>query len=376
MKVGIDGRALRENRTGIGTYTYEIIKQINEIDKENEYYIYSNRKIYIDFKLNSNFHICEYSSKIGTLWLYTKLPKILEKDEIDVFWGTQHCLPKRNKHTKNIKYILTIHDLAIQKIKNVGSLYNTIIQKIILKKSCINANKIIAVSKSTKNDIIEQLNINENKIEVIYEGIYQNRPKALTDEQNIIIRNKFNLNNRKFIFFLSTIEPRKNLNTAIKAFEKYKSENNDNLVFVISGGKGWKNKDTFKLIDKSKYKSDIIVTGYITEEEKVFLFRNCEAYIYPSLYEGFGLPILEAMKNEAVVITTKVSSIPEVAGDAAVYLDSVYDYNNLCEIIKETINLSNEEKQRYVDKGINRIKLFTWENCTNNTIKIIKEGKI
>lgn len=373
MKIGIDGRALVKKRTGIGTYTYEIIKQLNDMDKKNEYYIYSNKKIYIDFTLNNNFYICEYQSKIGTMWLYKKLPKILNKDKIEIFWGTQHCLPKRNKYTKNIKYILTIHDLAIQKIKNVGSMYNTIVQKLILRKSCINANKIIAVSKATKNDIVQCMKIKENKIDVIYEGIIQSKNSEVQKEKYEEIRQKFNLENDKFIFFLSTIEPRKNLDTAIKAFELYKYYEKDNLKFVISGGKGWKNKKTFKLIDNSNYKSDIIVTGYITEEEKNFFFLNCEAYIYPSLYEGFGLPILEAMKNKAIVITTDVSSIPEVAGNAVLYLNDCYDIEQLYKLIKKSIGLSITEKEILINNGIERVKLFTWKKCTENILKEIEK---
>ena len=235
LKIGIDARELKEKRVGIGTYIYQIIKILNEKDKKNEYFLYSNQDIYLDFKLNDNWHIVKKKCKIGSRFIYFKLPKILKKDGIEVFWGTEHCLPKKNKQTKKIKFILTIHDLAIQKFKKVGSINNTFIQRLILKKSCNNADKIIAISEATKKDLIEILNVKEKKIKVIYEGTNEKKDVKLTEEEEKNIVEKYNIKKAKFIFFLSTIEPRKNLNTAIRAFEKYREQSNDDLKFVVSG---------------------------------------------------------------------------------------------------------------------------------------------
>ena len=147
LVIGIDGRGLdSKNRTGITTYMSEIIKRLNETDHVNTYYIYSNREVFFDFKLNDNFEIRKYEGKKGTLGYYFRLPKILKEDKVDVLWGTQHCLPKRNKFTKNVKFILTVHDLAIHKLKTVGELKNTIIQRLFLKRSCKNADEIIVLT--------------------------------------------------------------------------------------------------------------------------------------------------------------------------------------------------------------------------------------
>lgn len=373
MKIGIDARTLVENRVGMGVYTHEIIKQLNHIDTENEYYLYSNKKIYVDFKLNKNWKICECHGKIGTFWLYFNLPKILNNDNIDAFWGTQHCLPKRNKYTKNIKYILTVHDLAILKLKSVGEWKNTIIQKIFLKRSCKSSDKIVAVSMATKKDIVELLGLKDEKVDVIYEGTTPiekcNLGKA--DEKKII--DKFNLKNKTYLFFLSTIEPRKNLDTIIKAFEIYKKESKDSLKFVISGGVGWKCKKTLKMIDDSEYKKDIIRTGYITKKEKEVLFKNCIAFMYPSLYEGFGLPVLEAMQRGALVITSYISSLPEVAGNAAIYLKDVKNEKELEHIIKNVVNMKLDDKQKYINEGYEQIKKFTWEDCAGQVLAEFKE---
>ena len=367
MRIGIDARELKKNRVGIGTYIYNIIKILNEEDKNNEYFLYSNDEIFVDFELNSRWHIKEYKTRIGTYFIYSKIPKILNNDNIDVFWGTEHCLPKRNKNTQNIKFLLTIHDLAIQKFKKIGSFYNELIQKVILKKSCENADKIIAISKSTKNDLMEIFNINENKIQVIYEGINNNKKYELNEIQEKTIQKKYNLLNSKFIFFLSTIEPRKNLPTTIKAFERYKDKNMDNLKFVISGGIGWRCKDVLELIKNSKYKKDIIQTGYITLEEKDYFFKYCDAFLYPSLYEGFGIPVLEAMQRGTLVITTNVSSLPEVGGEAAIYLQSPKDIDELTNIIEKVIKMDATDKKEYMEKGYEQVKKFSWKKCAQET---------
>lgn len=373
MRIGIDARTLMRNRVGMGTYTHEVIKQLNDIDSENEYYLYSNRKIYVDFKLNKNWKICEHKGRMGTLWLYFKLPKILKEDNIDVFWGTQHCLPKRNRKTKHIKFIVTIHDLAIHKLKTVGEWKNTILMKIFLKKSCKNADKIIAVSNATKEDILQIFGISKEKIHVIYEAGDSVCEYNLNKENENEIEKKFNIMNKNYLFFLSTIEPRKNLNTAIKAFEIYKDENKDDLKFIISGGVGWKCQKTLEMIEKSKYKNDIIRTGYIAKEEKEYFFTNCKAVMYPSLYEGFGLPVLEAMQRGAIVITSNISSLPEVGGKAALYLDNVTDSVALAEIIKKVVNMNDKERENYINEGYIQVKKFSWKKCAFEILELFKQ---
>ncbi len=369
MNIGIDARALTKNKAGIGTYTYKIIEYLNKYDKENNYILFSNKEVVIDFELNENWNIYKEDSKIGTFWIYFKLPKILKENNIDIFWGTQHCLPKKNKYTESIKYVLTIHDIAIKKFKNVGSFYNTIIQKLILKKSCENANRIIAVSKSTKQDLIDILGIDKNKIQVIYEGIDQKDSESVFNQksENEIIE-KYGLEKNKYIFFLSTIEPRKNLITVVKAFDLLKEKTKD-LKFVISGGKGWKCKETLDRIQNSKFKEDIILTGYISNEEKEVFFKNTVAFIYPSLYEGFGIPVLEGMKNGAIVITSNNSSLPEVGGKSAFYLNNEIDEVELSKLIEQCLNLSDKKREKIIEEGYQNVKKFTWEKCAKETLE-------
>ncbi len=372
MNIGIDVRGLSQSKTGIPITIEEVLKRINNSEnRKHKYYLYSNKDIKIDFKLNDNIIIRKEEKPLGTFWLYYKLPKTLEEDKIDVFWGTQHCLPKRNKYTKNIKFVLTIHDLAIKKLKTVGSFKNTIIQKLFVRRSLKHANKIIAVSKATEKDIIDLYRIPAEKIKVIYNGTSAGKELNISEEEENAIQEKFDIKENPYLFFVSTIEPRKNIETLIMAFDYIKRKEPSNLKLIIAGGLGWKYQKVLELKEKSEYKEDIIMPGYISKEEKKYLYEHTECFVYPSLYEGFGLPILEAMANKALVVTSFISSIPEVGGNAAFYYDGVLNYGELGNKILEVIHLSEEEKADKINQGLEQVKKFTWEKCTKEILEIL-----
>ncbi len=373
LTIGIDARGLNGNKAGIPTYIEEIVK--NTPNKGNKYILYSNKKIKIDAKLKENIIIKDnlFPKMVGTLWLYFMLPRKLEKDEVDVFWGTQHSLPERNEYTKNIKFVLTIHDLAIAKLKTVGSFGNTIIQKVFVKRSLKNADDIISISNATKNDIVDIYKIQEEKIKVVYNGTSINSEYNLQKKDEKEIKEKLSINDSPYILFLGTIEPRKNVETLISAFDYIKEKEKTNLKLVLAGGFGWKYAKVLKLFEASKYKEDIIMPGYISKEEKEYLYKNAKCFVYPSLYEGFGLPILEAMVNGVIVVTSNNSSIPEVAENAAIYYENVLNHEELGTKILEAINLKEEEKQERINKGLEQTKKFSWEKCAKEMLEILNK---
>ena len=189
-----------------------------------------------------------------------------------------------------------------------------------------------------------------------------------------MILNKFNIEDKNYLFFVSTIEPRKNIVTLIKAFEILKEkEENKTLKLILAGGLGWKYHDVLDAIEKSKYKEDISLTGYISKDEKEYLFKNAKCFVYPSLYEGFGLPILEAMARGTIVVTSNISSIPEVGGEAAFYLNDVHNENELANLIEKAFKLDEESKKVIIEKGYKQVEKFTWEKCAKETASILIE---
>jgi len=374
LVIGIDARGLNNKKTGIATYIEEVVKKINcEKNTNTKYILYSNRDININVDLNENIVLKNYNKPAGTLWVYFCLPKILEQDNVDVFWGTQHLLPRRNRYTKSIKYILTVHDLAIHKLGNIGEWKNTLIQRLFLKRSCKNANKIMADSKATQNDIVEIFSIDEKKIQVVYLGTNFSDKYDLSKEEENNILKKFSIKDKNYLFFVSTIEPRKNIITLIKAFELLKQkQENKTLKLILAGGLGWKYQEIINAIENSRYKEDINLAGYISKEEKECLLKNAKCFVYPSLYEGFGLPILEAMAKEAIVVTSNISSIPEVAENAAIYFDNIYDHIELSEKIEEAMLINESERNKYINLGKKQVNKFTWEKCTAEILDVLR----
>lgn len=369
MNIGIDARNTGKTRTGIGIYIENIVKELNKLDKENNYFLYSDAEISFDFKLESNFKTRE---NIGSkLKFYLDMPKMIEEDNLDVYWGTHYILPKKPK--RNIKFILTIHDLSIKKLKTVGSLKTTLVQKLLLKKSIKRADKIIAVSKATKEDIVQIFKTPEENVVVTYPGANVEKVETiLEDKIKQEIEEKYKLKDVPFLFFLSTIEPRKNIETLIRAFNYIRRKENTNLKLIIAGGLGWKYDEVLKLFEESEYKEDIIMPGYISKEEKRYFYENASCFVYPSLYEGFGMPILEAMSKGLIVITANNSSLPEVGGNAAFYYESVLNYTELGNKIIEILNLTEEEKIKRIESGVNQVKRFKWEECAKDTFELLR----
>ena len=199
-----------------------------------------------------------------------------------------------------------------------------------------------------------------------------NNDYKLSNELEAEILKKFNVVNKNYLFFVSTIEPRKNIVTLIKAFESLKEKKeNTTLKLILAGGLGWKYQDVIDAIENAKFKEDINLAGYISKEEKECLFKNAKCFVYPSLYEGFGLPILEAMSKEAIVVTSNISSIPEVAEKAAIYFDNVYDSNELSEKIEKAMFMNEEERNKYIDLGKKQVSKFTWEKCTKEIMSVL-----
>lgn len=369
MNIGIDAKTFSKRKTGIAIYLQDILKYFSEHDKENKYFLYSNKEIHLDFELGPNFKVCYYKAKIASLGIYFKLRKRLIKDKIDVFWGPEHILPKKSKF---YRMIVTIHDLAFLKFKGICTYNNIIIQKMFARKSCKNADRVIAISNATKNDIMRFFKIRNEKISVIYNGISTYQYFTLNESNNYRIhevKRKYEISNNYFLF-VSTIEPRKNIINIVKGFEIYKKETNSSDKLVLMGGMGWKTGPIMSTIKNSQYNKDIILTGYVSNEEKESLYRNAKALIFPSLYEGFGIPILEAYSVGIPVITSNISAMPEVGGEWAYYVDNPKDFNEIGEKMILVSYLLNQNRID-INKLIEQSKKFSKDKCSLETFKAI-----
>ena len=366
MKIGIDARPLTvQNFTGIPNYTYQICKQWMEKHPEHEYYLMARKPIcFRQEELPSNWHILNTPWFVdwGKFWFLFEMPKLIKKHELNVFWGPNYVLPAK---VRDVKYFVTIHDMAIFMFKHVGQWQNSLQIRLLLKRNIKKSQKVIAVSQSTKNDVINIMRTKEDEISVVYNG-GESADKKVDGE----IRPEFQRLN-KYLLFIGAIEPRKNINTIISGFESYCVNTDDkDMVLVLAGGRGWNCDDIYEKAKNSKYADRIIMPGFISEIEKQFLLSKATAFVYPSLYEGFGIPILEAYKYGLPVITANNSSLPEVGGNAAYYIDT-YDSVGLSDAIAKITSLSVDEKANLQAEMQTKLNEFSWDKCAEETLQII-----
>lgn len=372
MKIGIDARTLlSEHYTGIARCVYEQINSWIRLYPQHEFYLFSGKKLSLDIKLPYNWHIVDDPWIIddSKLWFLFKLPNLIKKYEIKVFWGPSYALPRRNHKTK---YFVTVYDLALFKFKGIGELKNTIRVKGLTKKACQAADGVITISKSTANDINGLLGIPKKKIFMSYIGglpsDYSVRFEGDKSKVNPVLRF-----DEEYFLFISTIEPRKNILTIVKAFEKYKNQTNSCMKLVLAGKKGWRCEDIYHTVKDSYFKDDIIMPGFISDDEKAYLLSKASAFLYPSLYEGFGIPILEAFAYDLPVITAKVSSMPEVAGDAAFYINDPFDVDKLVEQMIYLLNMTEENRSNLSEKMKKRLELFSWDKNAEEMMEIMSK---
>lgn len=357
MRIGIDARIFKfKDYRGIASATYSIIRSLSQNYKSHSFYLISNTQIYLPGELPDNWHfVVKGINKNGIFWTMFELPGEIREMKLDVFWSPNFILPPR---VKACKYFVTVHDLALFKFKGTASIGTYLSLKILGKSSCKSADKIFAISEATKKDVVDLYGISSNKVSVCYNGV------DIFGLRNIEAKPvcKLERQENSYYIFLSTIEPRKNPVTVLQAYEQYREKNYGNEKLVFVGSEGWNLQSFQKAYEDNAYKDDIIFTGYVSEAHKKWLIENAVALLYPSIYEGFGLPILEAFALGTPVVTSNVSSMPEVGGDAAIYVNNPENKKELVDAMKKIKSLSCDELSNIKEKMTIQAERFSWEN--------------
>jgi glycosyltransferase involved in cell wall biosynthesis len=374
MKIGIDIRLLSEGkRTGVEGYTLNLLTHLFEIDKENQYKLFFNSFKGPSFDIDKAFNFPNVTIKktkipnklLNLSFILFNYPKISKILDCDIFFAPNISFYSLDKNCKNI---ITFHDLAFSHYSHFYSLKRRLWHKVVNPRKLARKNDlIIAVSEATKDDLISTYNILENKIKVIYSGLDENLKICYDQSKLEETRKKYNLP-QDFILSLGSIEPRKNIVGLISAYEKLRNKNKINNKLVIAGEKAWCYKEIFKVWEKSKYKDDIIFPGFIEEEDKIYLYNLSKLFVYPSFYEGFGFPALEAMACGVPVVTSFVSSLPEVCSDAALLIDP-YNIDDLALGVYNGI-VDKKLRENLIKKGLERAGEFKWDNCAKEVKKL------
>lgn len=357
------------NPVGSNVFALEIIRALEKLDRKNHYQIYLKkpplpalpaRRRHWDYTVFGP----------GRLWTQWALSIQTFRDKPDVLFSPGH-------YGATVSYcpqIVSVMDLAFWhypaefRPKDLWQL------RLWTKRSVTNARKVIAISESTKRDLMKYYQLHEGKITVVYPGIPS---QAIFNFQFSIsnqfqISKKFQISKHKFLLFLGTLQPRKNIINLILAYQAIAKTDPD-LCLVVTGKKGWLYDAIFRLAEKECLEDKVIFTGFVSEEEKAGLLAQAEGLVLPSLYEGFGFPILEAFRARCPVVCSRNSSLPEVAGKAAVYIENENDPASIATAVKKMLQLKHGQKEKLITEGQKQLTKFSWSKAALQITKIFEE---
>ncbi len=369
MRIALNARHMLVNRLeGVGIVTDEVMGRMARSHPEDQFDYYFDRKYDQRFVHNTNVnpHTIHPVTRLPILiryWLDHPVRKDVVKQKANVFFSPDGFIPLG----MGIPKVSMVHDVAYLRYPEhlqprIRSFY-----KKWMPRYLAYTDHIITVSEFSKSEIIAGYNIPADKISVVYNGI-TDAYKPVSEEQKKITRDRYT-NGRTYFVYLGAIHPRKNILTLVKAFEQFKSSHPSDHQLVLAGRASWHTEEVFKAIAESKWKDAIHLPGYIATADATTLVASAEAMIYPSFYEGFGLPLVEAMACGVPVICSNVSSLPEVAGNAALLFEP-HDVGQLAHHMKR---IAEEELLRkdLITLGHERSRYFSWDKAAEQVYEIL-----
>lgn len=381
-RIGIDARFYGPLLSkGLGRYVQEIVDNVIALDQENEYVIFLNKENYSEF-ITDNPRVRKVAVNIK--W-YTALeqilfPLIIVKERLDLMHFPHFNVPVFTPG----RFVVTIHDLILTKFPTVRAstlspvfyYIKNFLYRLVIKIAVMRASKVIAVSEFTKKDVVEQFKISPAKVQVTLEGVADlasnkdRHPIPKSDDKETLLG--YNIRG-DFILYVGNAYPHKNLDFLIEVFSKM-LENKPDFRLVLVGKEDYFYKHLKESARKRNLwkegddKSPIVFPGYVPDSELKVLYGNAQAYVFPSLYEGFGLPPLEAMSMGCPVISSDQSSLPEILGEAALYFNPRDQEDVLKKI--ETIIKNDNLRNKLVERGYKQIKKYNWQEAASKTLKI------
>ncbi|MDP2585409.1 MAG: glycosyltransferase family 1 protein [Candidatus Levybacteria bacterium] len=369
-RFGYDEETGLPRRVGSGEYCYQLLVNLNKIDKKNSYIIYLPEAPTADLPEESeNWHYKIIKPRKMWTLVGLSLEFLLRRSKPDVFLSPTHYLPIFAPSISLISILDTSYIHFPELFKSVDLTQLTKWTKYSAKK----ARSILTISQASKDDIIKTYGIPEKEVVVTYPGI----KKVLSGGYKVLsmsqLEEKYGVK-KDFILFVGTLQPRKNIARLIEAFSKFKTKDPrskiQDLSLVIVGKKGWKFEEILAAPKTFGVEKKVKFLDSVTDEDLPAFYKNAVCFVLPSLYEGFGLPVLEAMQYGCPVITSNISSLPEAGGDAALYVDPL-DANDIAKKLELVIN-DNDLRQKFIKKGYEQIKKFSWEKTAKETLSALE----
>ncbi|MEW5720742.1 MAG: glycosyltransferase family 1 protein [Chloroflexota bacterium] len=371
MRVGIDFTSASRERAGIGRYARELIRALSRLDHANRYVLFVPRDAHADllrFDWSANFSIVRApltERYLAALWHRARVPLPIEAfvGAVDVFYSPDFLLPPTLARRK----LVTVHDLSYVRVPECfpAPLLNYLNRAV--PPSVARADLILADAASTQRDLVDVYGVPHEKIRVLYSGVDPRFRPDVSAQSKTRVREL--THGKPYLLSVSTIQPRKNYARLIEAFAILNSKSqihNSNLQLVIAGGRGWMYEEIFQTVERLNLRERVIFPEFFADEDLPALYAGATLFVYPSLYEGFGLPIAEAMACGAPVVCSNASSLPEVAGDAALY----FDPRDVDAIADALVRVLSDELLRASlrARGFAQAKKFLWEKAARELL--------
>jgi O-antigen biosynthesis alpha-1,3-mannosyltransferase len=366
MRIGLDGYPLSEPLTGVGHYTLELARSLARNFPRDEFELVSPNPFNptaiggIERDSIPNLRLTQAkSSSLRGHWWSVGLPMYARRARFDLFHGTNFEVPP----WKRRRTVLTIHDLSTLLYPETHRASAVRRARLRLPIAARIADAIITPTEAVKQEVCERLKVKPGKVTAIHEAPRRTF-SPMTKEETVAIRKRLRIED-EFLLSVGTLEPRKNLLTMLRAFAEVITKSSVRPQLVIAGGEGWLIDETLSFINSASLKDRILLTGYLNDEDLRALYSSCRAFVYPSLYEGFGLPPLEAMACGAPVIASRISALQETLGEAAILVGPL-DVQTLSRTIVEVLK---DERRRtaMAEAGIKHAARFSWDEAARRT---------
>ena len=373
MRIGINAHLLflasTYRNAGVSRYIFHLLGALPDVDQHNSYVVYANADpmaVAAGGASNVRFspsHLATERPLQRILWEQSLLPLLARRDRLDVL----HAPVNISALLPTAPTVVTVHDLSFLRFPQRFVPAKRHYQTVFTRATVAQARRVIAVSQSTKDDLVRLLRVPEEKISVVYEGVDEAfHPRSAQDVE--AFRQRLDLPEH-FLLHVGSLEPRKNLPLLIRAYHRLRQRGVTDWPLILAGAKGWLYDDIFRQVQELGLGDAVRLPGFVLYEELPLWYNAADLFVYPSQYEGFGLPAVEAMACGTPVVVSAASSLPEVVGSAGLIVDCAHDEGPLAEALERMIT-QPELRERYKTAGLERAKAFSWTRAARETVAV------
>jgi glycosyltransferase involved in cell wall biosynthesis len=372
MRIGIDARPLSKQRTGIGNYVQGLIQLLPQVAPQHDYFLYSNREIELPFpagafrqRIDGAFGWCP-----GSFWLLGRGARLARQDTVDVYWATNPILPLGLP--AGVLKVVTVYDMVWLRYAETMTRYVRLVQTMCSRKAIADADYAVVISRSTQDELIQSLGVPRGKTKLVYPGVadrYKPEDQAKAAEY---ISRKYGVPHR-YLATVGIVHPRKNQQFLVGVLRILKNNGQLDCPLLVAGPMGWKNSPLFREIQAAGLtENDIRFLGYIPDEDMPLFYAGAQVFLFPTLYEGFGLPPVEAMACGAPVVASDAPCMPEVLGDAAI-LESLTSHESFATAILRVLT-DDQLRGALRAKGIRRAQSFRYETSVKQLLELFEKA--